>query len=92
MNLYREEPWTAAAGCLSIGVEPFFPAKGDDWKPPKAVCFNACPVRLQCLDYAMRMEMGISHHFRAGVFGGLGPLARARYEPQWLAEQIEGAA
>jgi WhiB family redox-sensing transcriptional regulator len=92
MNLYREEPWVAAAECLSIGTSVFFPSKGEDWNAAKVVCATVCRVRLQCLDYAMRMEMGQDHHFRAGIFGGLGPLARTRYEPQWLAEQIEGAA
>lgn len=92
MTIYREEPWTSHAQCRSIGVDAFYPAKGDDWNVTKAVCLTSCSVRLQCLDYAMRMELGISHHFRAGIFGGLGPLARAKYEPQWLAEQVEGAA
>ena len=92
MNLYREEPWIASARCLSIGVEAFFPSPGDDWAPVKAVCLTVCPVRLQCLDYAMRMEEGQDHKTRHGVYGGLGPLERKRYEPAWLAEQIGGAA
>ena len=92
MSLYREEPWVSSAQCLSIGTEPFFPSKGDDWNTVKAICLTSCKVRLQCLDYAMRMELGQDQHFRAGVFGGLGPLARAKHEPEWLAEQAEGAA
>lgn len=92
MNLYREEPWTAAAGCLSIGTEPFFPIPGDDWNTVKSVCLTACSVRLQCLDYAMRMEEGQDHKTRFGIYGGLGPLGRKRYELEWLADQIEGAA
>jgi hypothetical protein len=92
VSLYREEPWTTSAGCLSIGVEPFFPAKGDDWNPVKAVCLTGCPVRLQCLDYAMRMEAGQDRKARWGLYGGMSPSARKEYEQQWLAEQIEGAA
>lgn len=92
MNLYREEPWIASAQCLSIGHEPFFPETGDDWNPPKSVCLNACTVRLQCLDYAMRMELGQDYKTRWGIYGGLSPMARKRYEREWLAEQIEGAA
>ena len=92
MSPYREEPWIASAQCLSIGVEPFFPGKGDDWNPVKTVCLTACSVRLQCLDYAMRMESGQDYKTRWGVYGGLSPTARKRYEPQWLAEQVEGAA
>jgi hypothetical protein len=92
MNQYREEPWVSSAACLSIGTAPFFPDKGDDWNATKSVCLTACTVRLQCLDYAMRMEAGVDRKSRWGVYGGLSPSARKKYEPQWLAEQIEGAA
>jgi hypothetical protein len=92
MNLYREEPWIASAECLSIGVEAFFPVPGDDWNVVKAICLTACPVRLQCLDYAMRMESGQDHKTRWGVYGGLSPSARKKYEREWLAGQVEGAA
>jgi WhiB family redox-sensing transcriptional regulator len=91
MNVYREEPWITSAKCVSIGVEVFFPARDDDWNQIKSVCLN-CPVRLQCLDYAMRMEEGQDHKTRFGVWGGLDPLARRKHEPEWLAGQIEGAA
>lgn len=91
MSLYREEPWIASAECLSIGMEPFFPARDDDWNQIKAVCLSVCSVRLQCLDYAMRMEQGQDHKTRFGIYGGCGPLARKKYEHQWLAEQAEVA-
>lgn len=92
MNQYREEPWVSSAACLSIGVEAFYPSPGDDWNVVKAVCLTACQVRPSCLDYAMRMESGVDRKSRWGVYGGLSPSARKKYEPQWLAEQIEEVA
>lgn len=89
---YREEPWMKAAECTSIGTEVFFPEIGENWNPPKSVCRTVCKVRLQCLDYAMRMEAGVDHKNRFGVYGGLGPLSRKKYEPEWLAEQEGDAA
>jgi hypothetical protein len=92
VTVYRKEPWTADAECVSIGTAAFFPTKDDDWNVVKSVCLNVCPVRLQCLDYAMRMELGQDHKTRHGVYGGLGPLGRKKHEPEWLAGQIGGAA
>ena len=92
MIQYREEPWIKAAECLSIGVEAFYPGMGDDWLTAKAVCLNVCKVRAQCLDYAMRTEAGQDRKSRWGIYGGLSPQARKRYEPEWLAEQEGDAA
>jgi hypothetical protein len=85
--IYKSEPWMESAACLSIGTESFFPEIGEDWHSPRRVCNQVCTVRLQCLDLAMRTEAGTSLHARAGLWGGLSPLERKRYEAEWLAEQ-----
>jgi hypothetical protein len=55
------------------------------------VCLTQCPVSLQCLDYAMRMEAGASSKTRMGIWGGLTPGKRKKYEREWLAEQETAA-
>ncbi len=87
---YREEPWIQHATCRSIGSAAFFPEIGEDWQQATKVCAQ-CPVRLQCLDYAMRMEAGASSKTRMVIWGGMTPGRRKRYEAAWLAER-EAAA
>lgn len=56
------------------------------YKPPKhvqealEVCWHECPVRLECLDFAFRIEVPRG---RTGVYGGLTPNERdALYDEQ----------
>lgn len=86
----NREPWAAYAVCREIDADTWFPENGEEWKLPVNVC-SSCPVRLQCLDYAMRTELGCSEKRRYGILGGLTPAKRIKYEPEWLAEQ-EAAA
>ena len=79
------EPWTEHATCRSIGPTVFYPEIGDSWVEAVKVCTTVCPVRLLCLDYAMRNEVGRAVAHRHGVFGGLKPYERKKYEPEWLA-------
>jgi hypothetical protein len=85
------EDWTESATCRSIGYEVFYPTLGETWAEPIRVCKTRCPVRLQCLDYAMRTELGVPAHHRAGVYGGLKPYQRVKYEAEWLASRSEAA-
>jgi hypothetical protein len=60
--------WFLDALCLQVGGEEmFFPDKGQSGGEAKGVCAE-CPVRAECLDYAMRTE---DSTVRWGVFGGL---------------------
>lgn len=71
--------WQDAAACRSIGdPEIFFPPSGP---PPKRVfefC-GPCPVRVECLDYAMAAESQTSANlqYRFGIWGGTTPRDRA---------------
>lgn len=49
--------------CLEVDPDLFFPELGESPEPAKRLC-RGCPVRLQCLDYALR------HRERHGVWGG----------------------
>lgn len=57
--------WMDHAACLGHDIEVFFPGKGtDSAKPAKRIC-AVCPVRQECLDYA------VDNHEQFGVFGGM---------------------
>jgi hypothetical protein len=86
------EPWTESAACREIDGDTWFPEKGEDHASPKKICLTSCTVRKQCLDFAMRREQGKGEASRAGIFGGLTPGKRRKYEPEWLAEQEVTAA
>jgi WhiB family redox-sensing transcriptional regulator len=55
--------WLARAACRGMDPELFFPDRGESTEPAKAVC-AACPVRAECLDYAL------TNGERFGVWGG----------------------
>ncbi len=60
----RDESWRQAAACRDSEVDMFFPASEDDAEPAKAICAQ-CPVRYECLDWAIRTRQDY------GVWGGL---------------------
>lgn len=65
--------WYADALCPQVDIELFFPGKGASNREAKAVCAR-CPVRQQCLSYALKMEAGehgTTSYGPYGVWGGL---------------------
>lgn len=60
---FTKEPWTRYGLCHGKTLE-FFPEKGDSIAGAKGLC-QRCPVRLKCLEYALRTNQ------RHGVWGGL---------------------
>jgi WhiB family redox-sensing transcriptional regulator len=56
--------WRDRAGCRGTDLEVFFPGRGEPAEPARRICAR-CPVRQQCLDYA------ISHGIVHGIWGGL---------------------
>ena len=61
--------WMDFALCAETDPEAFFVEKSGDTRPAKAVCL-ACPVRLNCLDYA------VENRIAWGIWGGLSPRQR----------------
>ena len=55
-------PWLTRAACRGLEGINFFPERGEDPRPAKAVCAQ-CPVRTECLNEFMDEPVGI--------FGGL---------------------
>lgn len=56
--------WQDDALCAQVGTEMFFPEKNGSTFDAKRVC-AMCPVRRQCLEYALSMEEN-----PVGVWGG----------------------
>jgi WhiB family redox-sensing transcriptional regulator len=70
--------WQTFALCTEIDTELFFPRAGGVSNAVKAIC-DDCPVRAECLDYALDYERALgdlAHIF--GTFGGLSARSRAR--------------
>lgn len=58
--------WMSRAACIGADPALFFPERGEAGQgvpEAKAIC-RGCPVRLECLDYA------IANNEPCGVFGG----------------------
>ena len=56
-------PWQERARCREHDPEIFFPEKGGSSREAKRICAE-CPVRIECLNYALRRDE------RYGVWGG----------------------
>jgi WhiB family redox-sensing transcriptional regulator len=66
-QFFTAEPWITGAKCAglagAVAAEIFFPSRGTSLAPARAIC-GTCPVREDCLDFALRTGQ---HH---GVWGG----------------------
>ena len=71
MPVIKHEPWIALRACSGLPVEIFYPARGEDVKLAKSIC-RACPVREECLDYAIRVNE------KNGIWGGRSERERRR--------------
>jgi WhiB family redox-sensing transcriptional regulator len=65
------------ASCAQVDPELWYPERGGPSARAKAICngtdkIKPCPVRLQCLGYAME------NHEIHGIWGGLSEVERAQ--------------
>ena len=77
-DLPENRDWMEKASCAQVGGDMWYAEEGQPLhiKRAKAVCAE-CPVRMQCLDYAMRHEAANERTtVRYGIFGGLTPHQR----------------
>lgn len=61
--------WSAQARCVGFDPEAFFPLGDDAATEARDIC-TACPVRGQCLAYAVTADESF------GIWGGLDPQQR----------------
>jgi WhiB family redox-sensing transcriptional regulator len=66
--------WREQAACKNTTTSNFYPEK-DEITHAKKVC-EQCPVKQQCLDFA------IKNHEVHGIWGGMGYRSRLRYMKQ----------
>jgi hypothetical protein len=92
MTQKLDRSWMPSGTCAQVGMDDWFPQNGGHPKASVVRICRDCPVLSQCLDYVMAFEQGMHRVDRAGVWAGMSPGARERFEPQWLAEQARGAA
>jgi len=76
--------WMQRAACKGLDTDLFFPDTGVNHARLKKLC-AACPVRQQCLQYAV--ENGMDD----GLWGGLSPRQRRPLRKKYNANQTKGA-
>ena len=78
VTMHKDTDWQSQAACNGIGSDIFFPEESHNTSPKlyaKALRFcKDCPVRRECLDFAMYWERDQFRRF--GMFGGLTPRER----------------
>ena len=78
ITLHISTDWQDQAACSGVGYDIFFPEESHNTSPKvyaKALRFcRDCPVRRECLEYAMYWEKDQFRRF--GMFGGLTPRER----------------
>jgi WhiB family redox-sensing transcriptional regulator len=62
-ELVDRPEWMASGACRGADAGRFFPGRGQDVRPAKALCAR-CPVRADCLEYALA-DTGLQ-----GIWGG----------------------
>ena len=70
----KPQPWMRQANCVDADPALFFPERGEPSAPAKAICL-ACPVRVECLNYALSINE------RHGIWGGTSENGTARPSP-----------
>lgn len=58
------DEWKEQGACFGSADPRFFPERGDRNKAAKAICFDLCPVREECLEHAL------SRPEKWGIWGG----------------------
>lgn len=74
IELSVKEDWMGRAACKGIDPEFFHPEAGhpEQVDDAKAVCLGRCPVKAECLDYALE------HKEKQGVWGAASERQRRR--------------
>ncbi|MBX6389798.1 MAG: WhiB family transcriptional regulator [Frankia sp.] len=81
--------WMDQAACAGVDVEVFYPPVGDQdsYRQIRAVYCGPCPVRRECLAFAVAAEPADLAK-RHGMFGGLTPAQR--HDPKTVAAVLAG--
>lgn len=74
-EIIERPAWMRQAACAEMDTDLFFPKRGGVTAPIKRICAK-CPVRAQCLAYAM------SNGERHGIWGGFSESERRKIRSQ----------
>ena len=82
MTVTLDQDWRLRAACRDhpLGLDAWFPGPGQSGHDAQTVCLYHCPVRADCLSWAMDVEAGREVRIRHGVVGGLTPAQRWQLE------------
>jgi WhiB family transcriptional regulator, redox-sensing transcriptional regulator len=69
--------WREQAVCRGTALNLFYPERGESAGPARQVC-AACPVRQQCLEYAL------TNRITSGIWGGLTERERRPLQSDWI--------
>jgi WhiB family redox-sensing transcriptional regulator len=75
LALPRPGGWTEFALCAQADPDAWFPERGRIAAAARRIC-GTCPVRVQCLDYALS-GADTWHGISTGIWGGTSPRERA---------------
>lgn len=79
-NALMERPeWMQRASCRGLGPEQFYPHDAEAPVPAIRAMCAACPVRAECLAYALNTPERDDH----GIWGGLSKNDRGRIRDRW---------
>jgi len=68
---FDEKDWRESGACRTADTAVFFPVTDDEAGPAKVIC-STCPVREECLTFAL------ANREEQGVWGGLTETERRR--------------
>ncbi len=64
-----DQSWRYDAACQSYSSEWWFSLPGPESNAARTVCWEDCPVRSKCLEFALIVEAG-DKNLRSGIWGG----------------------
>lgn len=70
-DLLEPPLWHSSAACKGMDPDVFYPSRGSDVRPAKAVC-SSCSVREECLEFAL------DEADKFGIWGGMSERERRR--------------
>jgi len=72
--------WMNEAACKGSPISMFFLTRGEDPRPAQQMC-KGCPVRVDCIEYALATEC------YEGIFGGLTHRGRLRWARERMTQE-----
>jgi WhiB family redox-sensing transcriptional regulator len=75
---FQDNEWMNQAACQGKPTEMFFPPRGSVGSPAPYIICEGCPVRLECLEYALTFNL-------SGIWGGTSGKRRREIKKKRLA-------